>query len=195
MTNESEMKRTYIYDSINRDFVSAHLCNIDLYRPLVQSSFIFIMFMWMFPECDPAFADYFYPCVACSFAQMACSIYWFHVSFYSENNKCWDKMGWYFHTMAAALNFIVIPIYLVINMARSFSEEYHNVSPYQLLFVFYCATAVTFSIRMLYNAKKIFYETHIWYRNRHGNGNKVKNTNSSFGDMSECSNDLPFLDI
>ena len=145
--------RTYVNDSVNSDFVAAHLPNIDLYRPLVQFSFIFVLFMWQWPECDEAFADRFYACCACAFAQAVLCMYWFHVSFYSESSKCWDKMGWFVHTFVALLNIVAIPVFCMVNMSLSYSKEYAHTSPYQLVIVSYSCTAVLFAVRMLLRGK------------------------------------------
>ena len=161
--------------------------------------------VWQWPECDEAFADRFYACCACAFAQLVLSMYWFHISFYSETSKCWDRMGWFVHTFVAVLNLIVIPIFCMVNMSLSYSEEYARISPYQLVIVSYSCTAVLFAVRMLLSGKKIFYDTWCWYQNRHGkttDANQIQVQSSSMKSNGKDEQpvgpgnypELPFLD-
>lgn len=53
-------------------------------------------------------------CFYISILQAVLAVSYFHVSFYSKTYKCWDKVGWYFHTCIAFILHIVIPITVVI---------------------------------------------------------------------------------
>ena len=95
--NKYDKIRNYITGAANQDFILAHLPVISTYMPSVAPSFIFIIFNLYFPHCREEFADTFYTLFALAIGQTVASICYFHISFYSENSPCWDRMGFFFH--------------------------------------------------------------------------------------------------
>ena len=127
-------------------------------------------------------------------------MYYFHVSFYSETCDCWDKVGWYMHTIALCLMLIVIPVYCNVVMCMSFVDFGSNLIPYQQLIVCYVCSTSLASIRMLIDFKKLVIDTWTWHKERRKNhSNRIVIEEKAGNSMSQIQRknmkerDEPFL--
>ena len=78
--------------------------------PSVASSFLFICFSLYFPDCSSDFDETFYTLFGLSIGQTASTIFYFHISFYSESSPCWDRVGFFIHQFMLWTSHVFIPI-------------------------------------------------------------------------------------
>ena len=97
-----------------QDFIASHSQHIDFYRAQVSSFFHFTLSLIIFPAIHPRYEKTFFTLYILVILQLLCAIFVNHVSFYSESNLCWDRIGWYVSVFAYVLQRLVVPIYTVV---------------------------------------------------------------------------------
>lgn len=81
-------------------------------------------------------------CYWLSIVQTVLAVSYFHVSFYSKTSKCWDKVGWYFHSGITIVLHIVIPIAVVILAVFMYLDTKNGSAAYNQLLIMYAITCL-----------------------------------------------------
>ena len=132
-----------------------------------------VAFLYQF-TCSERFEQDFYPLVGLSAAQLLGTIVIFNVSFYSAQSKCWDRVGFYVHTIFKFLTLIIIPVIANIACYLTFDDHFKGRSPYHLIIVFYAITCVLTTAQFIKHFKPMIYDTYLWYKARHETKSKNK---------------------
>lgn len=177
--NRYDKIRSYITGAANQDFILAHLPVISTYMPQVVPSFLFIVFNLYFPDCSDDFADTFYPLFACSIVQAFTTVCYFHISFYSENSPCWDKVGYFVHQLNLWTSHLFIPITVNCLTYSQFKSSNEGKTAYNILFVCYSIVCVISAAKFVYYFKRTVVCTYIWYRSRHNSQIKIADTSNN----------------
>ena len=76
-------------------------------------SFVFAIVALGFPSGD--FKQYFEVCLAVTFIQTVLVFFMTSVPFYSDSNKCWDRIGYPLYTVLIFICAAILPLVLVVN--------------------------------------------------------------------------------
>ena len=96
--------------------------------------------------------------------QAILSIYLFYVSFYSKSNDTWDRIGYWFHLIAALLVYFILPVTILVVIGLYAEDTFKTALGPSL-----CATGVTnflVAIWGLIRGRKDYIDTYKWYKVR-----------------------------
>ena len=141
---------------------------LTLYRPNTSHVFKFIVFRAFFSDPSGFHDDYFFAMLALSSMQAILCAYYQHISFYSYKTKCWDAVGWWFHTIALLLNHIVIPWTALILAVHLFSNDIGGWrSPFGMITMNYAISTMLTGVKfLLFHAKHMIFDTYVYYKSR-----------------------------
>ena len=165
--NKYDKIKNYISGSANQDFILAHLPVLSTYMPSTAPSFLFISFNLYFPDCSGDFDTAFYTLFGLSIGQTVSTICYFHISFYSENSPCWDRIGFFVHQFVLWTSHVVIPIAVNCVTYTSFKASNEGKTPYNILFICYSIICIISFIRIVYYFNRVVLGTWTWYKARH----------------------------
>ena len=164
--NTSDNSVQFVECMSKKDFISAQLPVIDLYRPLVSSAFHFMVMRFFFPGLGDDKKILFTLDRAMSFVQLGLTVIHFHVGWYSMTNKCWDLVGWWFYAVTTVIVRLVIPVIsLTIAVYKNTATESQSNNSAMLA----TSNALTITISAVqfgFYAKRWLVDTYRWYRER-----------------------------
>ena len=100
--------------------------------------------------------------------QLLLTVIYFHVSWYSKKNKCWDRSGWWFHFILTMILHFFLPIIVSIIAVHAYGYNKDGSNSYSLLLITHALTCILSTVQFGFLIKKMLCDTWIWYRNRHG---------------------------
>ena len=93
--------------------------------------------------------------------QAVLTMYLCYISFYSEKNASWDRIGYWMHLVVALLTYFILPVAVIVVIALNASDTIDTaMGPYL------CATAITnFLVALwgLIQGRKDYMATYRWY--------------------------------
>ena len=133
------------------------------------------MFLFFFPTPQGEEYGMFVAAFIYSLIQAACVIYFFHVSFYSSKSRCWDKVGWYIHTLTILIcHVFLLGILTFYTVKDIIGSTYGLQSPHNCLRININLIWIVSSARFwTLHAKKMVFDTGVWYKERHKSMNRI----------------------
>ena len=97
--------------------------------------------------------------------QAVLTMYLFYISFYSDKNETWDRIGFWIHAFISLLTYFCIPVTIIVVIALNAEDSFDTAMGPSL-----CATGIANALVALYGliqGSRDQMATYRWYKVRH----------------------------